>query len=166
MRVGLGYDVHQLVENRRLILGGLEIPFEKGLLGHSDADVLVHAVIDGMLGALALGDIGELFPDNDDTFKNISSLLLLDEVNKIVNGKKWEIGNIDVVLMAEKPKLRPFFPEINRILSEKLNINKNQLSLKATTTEKLGFTGREEGMACQAIVLLKPMVPGQDIERD
>ena len=158
MRIGLGYDVHQLIKDRKLILGGLEIPFDKGLLGHSDADVLIHAIIDGMIGALSLGDIGELFPDNDDTFKNISSLLLLEEVNKIITGKKWIIGNIDVVLMAEKPKLRPFFPEINRILSEKLNICKDQLSLKATTTEKLGFTGREEGMACQAIVLLKPMV--------
>ena len=158
MRIGLGFDVHQLVKDRKLILGGLEIPFDKGLLGHSDADVLIHAIIDGMLGALSLGDIGELFPDNDDTFKNISSLLLLEEVNKIITGKKWIIGNIDVVLMAEKPKLRPFFPEINRILSKKLNISKDQLSLKATTTEKLGFTGREEGMACQAIVLLKPMV--------
>ena len=158
MRIGLGFDVHQLVKDRKLILGGLEIPFDKGLLGHSDADVLIHAIIDGMLGALSLGDIGELFPDNDDTFKNISSLLLLEEVNNIITGKKWIIGNIDVVLMAEKPKLRPFFPEINRILSKKLNISKDQLSLKATTTEKLGFTGREEGMACQAIVLLKPMV--------
>jgi 2-C-methyl-D-erythritol 2,4-cyclodiphosphate synthase len=158
MRIGLGYDVHQLVKDRKLILGGLEIPFDKGLLGHSDADVLIHAIIDGMLGALSLGDIGELFPDNDDTFKNISSLLLLEEVNNIITGKKWIIGNIDVVLMAEKPKLRPFFPEINRILSKKLNISKDQLSLKATTTEKLGFTGREEGIACQAIVLLKPMV--------
>jgi 2-C-methyl-D-erythritol 2,4-cyclodiphosphate synthase len=157
MRIGLGYDVHQLVKDRKLILGGLEIPFDKGLLGHSDADVLIHAIIDGMIGALSLGDIGELFPDNDDTFKNISSLLLLEEVNKIITGKKWIIGNIDVVLMAEKPKLRPFFPEINRILSKKLNISKDQLSLKATTTEKLGFIGREEGIACQAIVLLKPM---------
>ena len=157
MRIGLGYDVHQLVKDRKLILGGLEIPFDKGLLGHSDADVLIHAIIDGMLGALSLGDIGELFPDNDDTFKNISSLLLLEEVNNIITGKKWIIGNIDVVLMAEKPKLRPFFPEINRILSKKLNISKDQLSLKATTTEKLGFIGREEGIACQAIVLLKPM---------
>ena len=157
MRIGLGFDVHQLVKDRKLILGGLEIPFDKGLLGHSDADVLIHAIIDGMLGALSLGDIGELFPDNDDTFKNISSLLLLEEVNKIITGKKWIIGNIDVVLMAEKPKLRPFFPEINRILSKKLNISKDQLSLKATTTEKLGFIGREEGIACQAIVLLKPM---------
>jgi len=157
MRVGLGYDVHQLVKDRKLILGGLEIPFEKGLLGHSDADVLIHAIIDGMLGALALGDIGELFPDNDDTFKNISSLLLLEEVNKIITGKKWQIGNIDAVLMAEKPKLRPFFPEMTRIVSKTLMIDPNQLSLKATTTEKLGFIGREEGIGCQAIVLLKPI---------
>lgn len=156
MRVGIGYDVHRLVENRKLILGGLEIPFEKGLHGHSDADVIIHAMIDAMLGALALGDIGELFPDNDDTFKNISSLLLLEEVNKIITEKKWQISNIDIMLMAEKPKMRPFFPKMSEILSKTLNIDKNQLSLKATTTEKLGFVGREEGMACHAVTLLEP----------
>ncbi len=154
MRVGIGYDVHQLQAERKLILGGVQIPFDKGLLGHSDADVLIHAIIDAMLGALALGDIGKYFPDSDARYKGISSMDLLEKVFKLIQQKGWHIGNIDSVIMAEKPKLGPYIPEMIGNIAKSLQIEPEQASVKATTTEKLGFVGREEGIAAQAIVTL------------
>ncbi len=154
LRVGLGYDVHQLSQDRKLILGGVEIPHPQGLLGHSDADVLLHAIIDALLGASGIGDIGALFPDSDRQFKNISSLKLLQETWEKISQQQWILGNIDVVVMAEHPKLRPFFPEMVKKIADTLNCNLSQISLKATTTEKLGFVGREEGIASQAVALL------------
>jgi 2-C-methyl-D-erythritol 2,4-cyclodiphosphate synthase len=154
MRVGIGYDVHILTEGRDLILGGVMIPHEKGLLGHSDADVLTHAIIDAILGAMAEGDIGVLFPDSDETYKGISSLILLERVISLMKKNKYEIGNIDTVIMAEKPKISKFINEIKKNLCSVLGIDIKQMSIKATTTEKLGFVGREEGIAAECIVLL------------
>jgi len=154
MRVGIGYDVHQLQAERKLVLGGVQIPFEKGLLGHSDADVLIHAIIDAMLGALALGDIGKHFPDSDDRYKGISSMELLEKVFKLIHQKGWHIGNVDSVIMAEKPKLGTYIQEMIGNIAENLQVDPVQVSVKATTTEKLGFIGREEGIAAQAIVTL------------
>ncbi|MBV1759200.1 MAG: 2-C-methyl-D-erythritol 2,4-cyclodiphosphate synthase [Dethiosulfatibacter sp.] len=154
MRVGIGYDVHKLIEGRDLILGGVKIPNDKGLLGHSDADVLTHAIIDAILGAMAEGDIGLHFPDSDKTYKGISSLLLLSKVISLMKEKQYEIGNIDTVIMAEKPKITSFTNEIKQNLCSALGIYENQMSIKATTTEKLGFVGREEGIAVECIVLL------------
>ncbi len=154
MRIGLGYDVHQLVENRKLILGGVEIPFSKGLLGHSDADVVLHAIIDAMLGAAGLGDIGVLFPDTDKQFEGIDSLTLLDQTWQKVTHNNWNMGNLDVVIMAERPKLRSFIPEMIKKISETIVVSPDAVSIKATTTEKLGFVGREEGIAAQAVILL------------
>ncbi len=154
MRIGIGYDVHQLQEGRKLILGGVLIPCDKGLLGHSDADVLVHAIIDALLGALAMGDIGVLFPDTDNRYKGVSSLELLDQVFERIVQKGWSIGNIDAVIMAENPKLRPFISEMSERIAKCLHVETEQVSIKATTTEKLGFVGREEGIASQAVVLL------------
>lgn len=154
MRVGIGYDVHKLIEGRDLILGGVKIPNDKGLLGHSDADVLTHAIIDAILGAMAEGDIGLHFPDSDETYKGISSLLLLSKVISLMKEKQYEIGNIDTVIMAEKPKINSFTNEIKQNLCSALGIYENQMSIKATTTEKLGFVGREEGIAVECIVLL------------
>ncbi len=153
-RVGFGYDVHQLAEDRKLIIGGLEIPHEKGLLGHSDADVLLHAITDAMLGAAALGDIGKLFPDTDAAFKDADSKILLKESFKEVKAKGYTIGNIDATIVAERPKFRPHIDDMRSIISELLEVDVDQVNVKATTSEKMGFLGREEGIAAQAVVLL------------
>ncbi|MCX7572275.1 2-C-methyl-D-erythritol 2,4-cyclodiphosphate synthase [Tumebacillus sp. DT12] len=154
IRVGLGYDVHQLVENRPLILGGVLIPHDKGLLGHSDADVLLHAVKDALLGAIAEGDIGRHFPDTDDRFKGADSVKLLTHVWSMVKERGYKLGNLDCVIMAQKPKLAPYIDEMRGVLARELNAELGQINVKATTTEKLGFVGREEGIAAQAVVLL------------
>lgn len=154
MRMGIGFDVHELVENRNLVLGGVEIPHEKGLLGHSDADVLIHAIMDAMLGACALGDIGKHFPDTDNQYKNISSLLLLKNVQQLIKEKGYSINNIDTVIMAQQPKIAPYIEKIQNNIATILEMNKNNISIKATTTEGLGFVGREEGIAAQAVVTL------------
>lgn len=153
-RIGTGYDVHGLVENRKLILGGVEIPFEKGLLGHSDADVLLHAVMDALLGAAALGDIGKHFPDQDPTYKNSSSMILLAHVGRLISEKEYVVGNIDCTIIAEKPKLASFIGEMADNIAVALNISVDKVSIKATTTEKLGFCGRGEGIAAQASVII------------
>ena len=154
MRVGMGYDVHRLTEDRDLILGGVKIDWEKGLLGHSDADVLIHAVMDALLGAAALGDIGKHFPDTDPVYKGISSILLLEHVTKLLREHHYEIGNIDATIIAQKPKMAPHIPQMRANMAKAMGINEPQLNIKATTEEKLGFTGREEGIASQAICLL------------
>ncbi|MCJ7553702.1 MAG: 2-C-methyl-D-erythritol 2,4-cyclodiphosphate synthase [Ignavibacteriaceae bacterium] len=153
-RTGLGFDVHAFKEGRKLFLGGIEIPFEKGLAGHSDADVLLHAICDAMLGALALGDIGEHFPDTDDNFKDADSKLLLKKVHELIVSKGFEIGNIDCVLTLEKPKILTYVEQMRKTISEILQCNVDQISIKATTTEKLGFVGRGDGAASFATVLL------------
>ena len=155
LRVGLGYDVHKLAENRKLIMGGVEIPYELGLLGHSDADVLVHAIMDGLLGALALGDIGKHFPDTDEKYKGISSMELLKEVSKLIKSRGYEVVNIDSIVAAERPKLKPYIEQMRKNVAEILKIAVDDISIKATTEEKLGFTGREEGIKSYAVVLLK-----------
>ena len=151
MRVGLGYDVHKLVENRELIIGGVKIPYDKGLLGHSDADVLLHAIMDSLLGACALGDIGKHFPDTDDKFKGISSILLLKETGKLISEKGYRINNIDATIIAQKPKMLPHIEEMRHNISEALNIDINQINVKATTEEGLGFTGQMLGISAQSI---------------
>lgn len=155
MRIGMGYDVHKLVEGRKLILGGVEIPHEKGLLGHSDADVVVHAIMDALLGAAALGDIGQHFPDTDPQYEGISSIALLEHVGKLLEENLYVIGNIDATIIAQKPKLAPYRQQMVENIAKALKISTNQVCVKATTEERLGFTGREEGMAAQAIVLLQ-----------
>ncbi len=152
MRVGIGYDVHKLVEGRDLILGGVKIPYEKGLLGHSDADVLLHAIMDSILGALALGDIGKLYPDTDDTFKGASSLELLKDVASRLGD--YEIGNIDSIIVAQKPKMALFIEQMRSNISEVLNTDISNVNVKATTEEELGFTGSGEGISAKAICLL------------
>lgn len=154
MRIGMGYDVHRLVENRDLILGGVTIPWEKGLLGHSDADVLLHAIMDALLGAAALGDIGKHFPDTDPRYKGISSILLLKHVGALLYEYGYKIGNIDATIIAQKPKLAPFREQMVENIANALEISKDQICVKATTEEGLGFTGKEEGIASQAIALL------------
>ena len=154
MRIGIGYDVHKLMENRKLIMGGVEISFEKGLLGHSDADVLLHAIMDALLGAAALGDIGKHFPDTDERFKEISSLLLLSEVGKLVKEKGFEIGNIDSTIIAQRPKMAPHIDMMIMNISTALAISPDKVNVKATTEEGLGFTGREEGISANSICLL------------
>lgn len=154
MRVGMGYDVHQLVEGRPLILGGVLIPHDKGLLGHSDADVLLHAVKDALLGAIAEGDIGRHFPDTDERFKGADSVKLLTHVWGMVKERGYKLGNLDCVIMAQKPKLAPYIDEMRGVLARELDAELGRINVKATTTEKLGFVGREEGMAAQAVVLL------------
>jgi len=154
MRIGTGYDVHKLVEGRKLILGGVEIPYEKGLLGHSDADVLIHAIMDALLGAAALGDIGKHFPDNDDSYKDISSLILLKRVRFIIQDAGYKIGNIDSTIVAQKPKLAPYIPAMRENIAYALGIELSQINIKATTEEGLGFTGSGLGIASQAISLL------------
>jgi len=154
LRVGIGYDVHKLVENRKLIIGGIDIPYEFGLLGHSDADVLTHAIIDALLGALALGDIGKLFPDNDSAYKDICSMELLSKVHNIITEKGYKIINIDSVIVAEKPKFAPYIDKICDSLARCLNLDADQLSVKAKTEEGLGFTGQGQGIAAKAVVLL------------
>nr|WP_295286163.1 2-C-methyl-D-erythritol 2,4-cyclodiphosphate synthase [uncultured Blautia sp.] len=154
MRVGMGYDVHKLTEGRKLILGGVDIPWEKGLLGHSDADVLIHAVMDALLGAAALGDIGKHFPDTDPAYKGISSIKLLVHVAGLLRENGYEVGNIDATVIAQKPKMAPHIPQMRRNMAEALGISESKLNIKATTEEGLGFTGRGEGIASQAICLL------------
>ena len=153
-RVGTGYDVHRLEEGRKLILGGVCIPFERGLLGHSDADVLVHAIMDALLGAAALGDIGKLFPDTDDRYKGISSIELLKAVGAAVADAGYSVGNIDATLVAEKPKIAPYIETMRENIAGALEIDPDRISVKATTTEKLGFAGRQEGMEAQAVCIL------------
>ncbi|KOR26336.1 2-C-methyl-D-erythritol 2,4-cyclodiphosphate synthase [Clostridium sp. FAM 1755] len=154
MRIGFGYDVHKLVENRPLIIGGVTIPHNKGLLGHSDADVLVHSIMDALLGAAALGDIGKHFPDSDKNFKNISSLLLLSKVKSLINKEGYEIINIDCTIIAQKPKMLPYIEDMRENICKCLNLNDKMLNIKATTEEGLGFTGKEEGISANAICLL------------
>ncbi|WP_286903877.1 2-C-methyl-D-erythritol 2,4-cyclodiphosphate synthase [Clostridium sp. UBA1652] len=151
MRVGLGYDVHALVENRKLILGGVQIPFEKGLLGHSDADVLIHAIMDSLLGAAALGDIGRHFPDTDERYKGASSIELLKYVGKLLNEKGYIVNNIDSTIIAQKPKLSPYIPSMIDNIAKALNISIEDLNIKATTEEGLGFTGKGEGISSHSI---------------
>ena len=155
MRIGIGYDVHQLVPDRKLWLGGVEIPHTLGLLGHSDADVLIHAICDAILGAAALGDIGKHFPDNDPNYKNIDSKILLKKCGELIAEKGYSIGNIDSIVVAQKPKIGPYIPVMRQTLAEVLGIEADQVSVKATTTEHLGFEGREEGISAQAVVLLE-----------
>lgn len=155
MRIGHGYDVHKLVEDRKLVLGGVEIPHEKGLLGHSDADVLVHAIMDSILGALALGDIGKHFPDTDQKYKDISSVLLLEKVYNIMSEHGYEIGNIDSTIAAQKPKLAPHIEDMRTIISTVLNTDIENINIKATTTEELGFVGRKEGISSYSVCLLR-----------
>ena len=154
MRVGMGYDVHRLTEGRDLILGGVNIPWEKGLLGHSDADVLIHAVMDALLGAAGLGDIGKHFPDTDPAYKGISSILLLEHVTELLKKHHYEIGNIDATIIAQKPKMAPHIPQMRENMARAMGIDQSKLNIKATTEEGLGFTGRGEGIASQAICLL------------
>lgn len=155
MRIGIGYDVHKLVENRKLFIGGIEIPYEKGLLGHSDADVLIHAIMDSILGALALRDIGYHFPDNDNEFKDIDSKILLKRVFEIMKSKNYKIGNIDCVIACQAPKLASYIEEMRKTISHILDTDIENISIKATTTEKLGFIGRGEGISSEAVCLLE-----------
>ncbi|WP_461205719.1 2-C-methyl-D-erythritol 2,4-cyclodiphosphate synthase [Clostridium sp. DL1XJH146] len=157
MRIGMGYDVHKLVENRKLILGGVDIPFEKGLLGHSDADVLIHAIMDSLLGAAALGDIGKHFPDTDNKYKGISSIKLLEHVQILLKKNNFEIVNIDATIIAQKPKMAPHIDTMRINISNSLKININQINIKATTEEGLGFTGNGLGISSQSICLLNSM---------
>lgn len=154
MRAGIGYDVHKLTENRDLIIGGIKIPYEKGLLGHSDADVLTHAIMDALLGALAMGDIGKHFPDTDNKYKNISSLLLLERVRELIEEKGYQISNIDSTIIAQRPKLSPYIEQIKVKLSQTLRISEDKLNIKATTEEGLGFTGEGLGISAQAVCIL------------
>lgn len=158
MRIGTGYDVHRLAESRELILGGVKIPYEKGLLGHSDADVLVHAIMDALLGAAALGDIGKHFLDTDGTYKGISSLELLKRVKKLLDDKLYLIENIDATIIAQKPKLAGYIPEMIKNIASVLEISEDQVNIKATTEEGLGFTGEGLGMAAQAVCLIESMM--------
>ena len=155
MRIGMGYDVHKLTEGRDLILGGVKIPWEKGLLGHSDADVLIHAVMDALLGAAALGDIGKHFPDTDPAYKGISSLKLLEHVMCLLKRNGFSVGNVDAVIIAQKPKMAPHIPQMRKNLAEAMGIPEGRVNVKATTEEGLGFTGRGEGIASQAVCLLE-----------
>ncbi len=154
MRIGHGYDVHKFAENRKLILGGVEVPYEKGLLGHSDADVLLHAVMDSLLGAAALGDIGKLFPDTDDSFKGADSTKLLQEVCRVLDENGYKIVNIDSTVIAQKPKLRGYIDTMRQIIADKCSLDISQISVKATTEEKMGFTGRLEGISAHAVCLI------------
>lgn len=155
MRIGNGYDVHKLVEGRKLILGGVDVPYEKGLLGHSDADVLIHAIMDALLGACALGDIGKLFPDSDAEFRDISSILLLKKVAEVLKRENYTIINIDSIVAAQKPKLAPYIQEMRSNIANALEIPVDCVSVKATTTEHLGFEGRGEGISSYAVCLLE-----------
>lgn len=154
MRIGFGYDVHKLVSGRKLILGGVEIPHTVGLLGHSDADVLTHAIMDALLGALALGDIGKHFPDTDPGYEGSDSMLLLEKVVALCSAEGYVLGNVDATIAAQKPKLAPFIEEMRVRLAAVLDVSVSQVSVKATTTEKLGFEGREEGISASAVVLM------------
>ena len=155
MRIGQGYDVHKLVPDRELILGGVTIPYEKGLLGHSDADVLVHAVMDALLGAAALGDIGQHFPDTDPAYRGADSVLLMQQCAQKAQKTGYGVGNVDAVIIAQAPKLMPYIAKMNETIAKALNIAPQQVNIKATTTEHMGFTGRKEGIAAQAVCLLE-----------
>ncbi|AWI07564.1 2-C-methyl-D-erythritol 2,4-cyclodiphosphate synthase [Clostridium drakei] len=155
MRIGIGYDVHKLVENRLLILGGVNIPYDNGLLGHSDADVLLHAIMDSLLGSLSLGDIGKHFPDTDSCYKNISSLVLLKKVGELIHAKGYMIENIDSIIIAQSPKLSPFIDDMKKNIAEALRIDIDRVSVKATTEEGLGFTGKKEGISAQSVCLVE-----------
>ena len=170
MRVGMGYDVHRLVEDRKLILGGVEIPYEKGLLGHSDADVLLHAIMDALLGAAALGDIGKHFPDTDPAYEGASSMKLLEHVGELLEEHNYVIENIDATIIAQRPKMLPHIPQMVKNVAEALGLEENQVNIKATTEEGLGFTGSGEGISSQAICMLTPVMdlsslPGMYMER-
>ncbi|MBO5136670.1 MAG: 2-C-methyl-D-erythritol 2,4-cyclodiphosphate synthase [Clostridia bacterium] len=156
MRIGFGYDVHKLCENRKLILGGVNVPHTLGLMGHSDADVLIHAVMDALLGAAALGDIGKLFPDTDNSFKDIDSMILLKKVGEVLAEKGYSIGNIDSTVAAQKPKLAPYIEQMRKNIADCLGVDLDTVSVKATTTEKLGFEGREEGISAYAVCTILP----------
>ena len=155
LRVGHGYDVHRLVEGRALILGGVTVPFDRGLLGHSDADVLTHAVMDALLGAAALGDIGKLFPDSDAAYAGADSIALLERVTALLREHGWQVGNVDATVVAQAPKLVPYIPEMRRRLAEAMGLDVDCVSVKATTEERLGFTGSGEGMAAHAVALIE-----------
>lgn len=155
MRIGFGYDVHSLTEGRRMVIGGVEIPFHRGLLGHSDADVAIHALIDALLGAAALGDIGTLFPDTDAEYKDIDSRRLLRATMERLKDSGYRIGNVDVTIVAQEPKMKPYIPMMIKTLSEDMECGEGKVSVKATTTEHLGFTGRKEGIAAYAVALLE-----------
>ena len=155
LRVGHGYDVHRLVEGRALILGGVTVPFDRGLLGHSDADVLTHAVMDALLGAAALGDIGKLFPDSDAAYAGADSIALLRRVTALLREHGWQVGNVDATVVAQTPKLAPYIPEMRRRLAETMGLDVDCVSVKATTEERLGFTGSGEGMAAHAVALIE-----------
>lgn len=157
MRIGMGYDVHKLTEGRRLILGGVEIEHSLGLLGHSDADVLLHAIADALLGAASLGDIGRHFPDTDEQYKGISSMLLLERVYGLIASKGYRIGNVDALIVAQKPKLAPYIGKMNENIARVLQCEAEQINVKATTTERLGFEGKEEGISSHAVVLLEKL---------
>lgn len=158
MRVGLGYDVHKLVEGRDLIIGGVQIPYEKGLLGHSDADVLLHAIMDALLGAAALGDIGKHFPDTDPKYKGISSIKLLEYVRELIDDELYVVGNIDATIIAQRPKMAPYIEQMKKNVADALAIEVSQVNIKATTEEGLGFTGSGEGISAQAIASLETIV--------
>ncbi|MDO4523445.1 MAG: 2-C-methyl-D-erythritol 2,4-cyclodiphosphate synthase [Eubacteriales bacterium] len=158
MRVGMGYDVHRLTEGRKLILGGVEIPYEKGLLGHSDADVIVHAIMDALLGAAALGDIGKHFPDTDPKYEGISSIKLLEHVGELLEQNNYVVENIDATIIAQRPKMLPHIPQMVKNVAKALGLEENQVNIKATTEEGLGFTGSGEGISAQAICLLLPLM--------
>ena len=157
LRVGHGYDVHRLVEGRALILGGVTVPFDRGLLGHSDADVLTHAVMDALLGAAGLGDIGRHFPDSDPAYAGADSLVLLDHVVALLNEKGWQVGNVDATILAQRPKLAPHIGQMRDNLARHMNVTAEQVNVKATTEEGLGFTGSGEGIAAHAVVLLEKL---------
>ena len=155
LRVGHGYDVHRLVEGCALILGGVTVPFDRGLLGHSDADVLTHAVMDALLGAAALGDIGKLFPDSDEAYAGADSIALLERVTALLREHGWQVGNVDATVVAQAPKLAPYVPDMRRRLAEAMGLDVDCVSVKATTEERLGFTGSGEGMAAHAVALIE-----------
>ena len=155
LRVGHGYDVHRLVEGRALILGGVTVPFDRGLLGHSDADVLTHAVMDALLGAAALGDIGQLFPDSDAAYAGADSIALLERVTALLREHGWQVGNVDATVVAQAPRLAPYIPEMRRRLAEAMGLDVDGVSVKATTEERLGFTGSGGGMAAHALALIE-----------
>lgn len=157
MRIGHGYDVHRLTENRRLIIGGVEIPYEKGLLGHSDADVLLHAISDSLLGAAAMGDIGGMFPDNDPAFKDADSLVLLKKVVEAINEKGFTVGNIDATIIAQSPKMKPYIEKMKLNVSDACDVDADRVNIKATTEEWLGFTGSGEGISAHSVCLINEL---------
>ena len=165
MRVGMGYDVHRLTENRDLIIGGVKIPYEKGLLGHSDADVLLHAIMDALLGAAAMGDIGKHFPDTDPAYEGASSMKLLEHVGELLEEENYQIINIDATIIAQRPKMAPHIPQMVENVARVLKLEKNQVNIKATTEEGLGFTGTGEGISSQAICALMPITSYIDDDR-